>query len=128
MAFNPGSGGHLGARWRRFIDSTGTASAPTGDGYYEPENHRYGNGLIGDHLEGDKLVLKDWFIPSNWFWLRKRDLDMQVTPAIFPYKGKEPDGHRQQGMPGLSSGYRQRQAATISRRRSTARRSCATRK
>ena len=27
--------------------------------------------------------------PSNWAWLRKRDLDMQVTPAIFHFKGKE---------------------------------------
>jgi hypothetical protein len=88
MAFNPGSGG-LWGRAGAAIDSTGTAWAPTGDGVYEPENHRYGNGLIGVHVEGDKLVLKDWFIPSNWFWLRKRDLDMQVTPAIFPYKNKE---------------------------------------
>src|SRR5579883_660052 len=88
MTFNPGSGG-LWGRAGAAIDSTGTAWAPTGDGVYEPENHRYGNGLIGVHVEGDKLALKDWYIPSNWFWLRKRDLDMPVTPAIFPYKGKE---------------------------------------
>jgi hypothetical protein len=88
MAFNPGSGG-LWGRAGAAIDSTGTAWAPTGDGVYEPENHRYGNGLIGVHVENGKLVLKDWYIPSNWFWLRKRDLDMQVTPAIFPYGGKE---------------------------------------
>ena len=27
--------------------------------------------------------------PSNAEWLVKRDLDMQVTPAIFNYKGNE---------------------------------------
>ena len=30
----------------------------------------------------------DWYEPSNWVWLQKRDLDMQVTPAIFPFKGR----------------------------------------
>ena len=88
MTFNPGSGG-LWGRTGAAIDSTGTAWAPTGDGLYDPENRIYGNGLIGVHVEGGNLTLKDWFEPSNWFWLRKRDLDMQVTPAIFPYKGKE---------------------------------------
>ncbi len=63
--------------------------APTGDGTYDPENQVYGNGLIGVRLEGDQLKLKDYFIPSNWAWLRKRDLDMNVTPAIFNYKGRE---------------------------------------
>ena len=46
MTFNPGSGG-LWGRTGAAIDSTGTAWAPTGDGVYEPENQRYGNGLIG---------------------------------------------------------------------------------
>ena len=31
----------------------------------------------------------DYYGPSNAEWLVKRDLDMQVTPAIFNYKGKE---------------------------------------
>ena len=35
------------------------------------------------------LELKDWFAPSNAFWLRKRDLDMNVTGPVFDYKGKE---------------------------------------
>jgi len=71
------------------IDSTGTAWAPTGDGTYDPENHMYGNGLIGVQVEGRELKLKDWFEPRDWFWMQKRDLDMQVTPPIFDYKGKE---------------------------------------
>jgi hypothetical protein len=63
--------------------------APTGDGVYDPENQVYGNGLIAVRLEGNQLRLKDYFIPSNWAWLRKRDLDMNVTPAIFNFKGRE---------------------------------------
>jgi hypothetical protein len=35
------------------------------------------------------MELKDWYAPTNWFWLRKRDLDMDVTGPVFDYKGKE---------------------------------------
>jgi outer membrane protein assembly factor BamB len=86
--FNPGSGG-LWGRTGAAISSDGTVFAPTGDGTYDAENQVYGNGLIGVRLEGGQLKLKDYFIPSNWAWLRKRDLDMNVTPAIFTYKGRE---------------------------------------
>jgi outer membrane protein assembly factor BamB len=88
MTFNPRSGG-LWGRTGAAIDSTGTAWAPTGDGIYDPENRTFGNGLIGARVEGNQLQLVDWFEPPNWSWMRKRDLDMQVTPAIFPYKDKE---------------------------------------
>jgi len=86
--FNPGSGG-LWGRTGAAISSDGTVFAPTGDGTYDAENQVYGNGLIGVRLEGGQLKLKDYFIPSNWAWLRKRDLDMNVTPAIFTDKGRE---------------------------------------
>lgn len=88
MTFNPKSGG-LWGRSGAAIDSSGTAWAPTGDGRYDAANQVYGNGLIGARVEGNELKLKDWFEPSNWMWLFKRDLDMQVTPAIFNYKGRE---------------------------------------
>ncbi len=86
--FNPGSGG-LWGRTGAAVGADGTVYAPTGDGVYDPENQVYGNGLIGVRLEGNQFKLKDYFIPSNWAWLRKRDLDMNVTPAIFNYKGRE---------------------------------------
>ena len=35
------------------------------------------------------MKIDDYFIPSNWSWLQKRDLDFQVTPAIFHFKGRE---------------------------------------
>ena len=88
MSFNPGSGG-LWGRSGASIDSTGTAWAPTGDGTYDPPDHMYGNGLIGVHVVGNELKLKDWFEPKDRFWMQKRDLDMQVTPPIFDFKGKE---------------------------------------
>jgi hypothetical protein len=88
MIFNPRSGG-LWGRTGAAIDSSGVAWAPTGDGLYDLSAQRYGNGLIGARVEGNELKLKDWYIPSNWAWMSKRDLDMQVTPAIFNYKGRE---------------------------------------
>jgi outer membrane protein assembly factor BamB len=88
MTFNPRSGG-LWGRTGAAIDSSGIAWAPTGDGLYDLQAQRYGNGLIGAKVAGNELKLKDWYIPSNWAWMSKRDLDMQVTPAIFTYKGRE---------------------------------------
>ena len=88
MTFNPKSGG-LWGRTGAAVDSSGTAWAPTGDGRYDPANQVYGNGLIGARVEGGELKLKDYFEPINWLWLQKRDLDMQVTPAIFNFKDRE---------------------------------------
>ncbi len=88
MTFNPGSGG-LWGRTGAAIDSNGIAWAPTGDGSYDLAAKRFGNGLIGARVEGSDLKFKDWYIPSNWAFLQKKDLDMQVTPAIFTYKGRE---------------------------------------
>ena len=63
----------------------------TGDGKWDPENGIYGNGIVGVKLnpQTKSLDLSDYYGPSNAEWLAKRDLDMQVTPAIFTYKGKE---------------------------------------
>jgi outer membrane protein assembly factor BamB len=88
MTFNPRSGG-LWGRQGAAIDSTGVAWAPTGDGIYDPENRTFGNGLVGVKVENGQLALHDWFEPRDWAWLRKRDLDMQVTPAIFPFNNQE---------------------------------------
>jgi hypothetical protein len=63
----------------------------TGDGRWDPENGVYGNGIIGvkQNPQTKAMDLVDYYGPSNAEWLWKRDLDMQVTPAIFNYKGKE---------------------------------------
>jgi len=86
MTWNSGSGGAWGRRGVS-VDSTGTAWFTTGDGIYDPP--RYANSVVGVHIVGDEIELKDYFTPSNWEWLRKRDLDPNNTPTIFTYKGRE---------------------------------------
>ncbi len=90
MTFNAASGGSWGRRGVA-VDSTGTAWFTTGDGVYDltSDPPRYGNSIVGVHIVGDELKLKDYFTPSNWEWLRKRDLDPNNTPTLFTYKGRE---------------------------------------
>ena len=63
------------------------AWAPTGDGHYDKAAQTYGNGLVGAKVIDGELHLEDYYMPLNWAWLQKRDLDFQVTPAIFPFNG-----------------------------------------
>ena len=90
MSFNAGSGGAWGRRGA-VIDSTGTAWTTTGDGIYDPTSDppRYANSVVGVQIVGDELKLKDYYTPTNWDWLRKRDLDPNNTPTIFTFKGRE---------------------------------------
>ena len=37
----------------------------------------------------DQLTLKDYYTPSNHVWLSRRDLDMNVTPVVFPHEGRD---------------------------------------
>jgi outer membrane protein assembly factor BamB len=90
MTFNAASGGSWGRRGVA-VDSSGTAWFTTGDGVYDLTSTppRYGNSIVGVHVVGDELKLKDYFTPTNWEWLRKRDLDPNNTPTIFNYHGRE---------------------------------------
>ena len=85
------AGGGMWGRQGPAISADGTMYTGTGDGKWDPENGVYGNGIVGVKLnpETKALDLSDYYGPSNAEWLAKRDLDMQVTPAIFTYKGKE---------------------------------------
>jgi outer membrane protein assembly factor BamB len=85
--FNPGGGGGLWGRTGPAVGSDGTVYAPTGDGPFEPEQHIYSESLIA--VDGKDLKLKDYYSASNSAFLWKRDLDMNVTPAVFDYKGRE---------------------------------------
>ena len=73
------------------IGKDGTVYAGSGDGDYYPERQIYGQSIIGvkQNPQTKALELKDWYAPSNAFWLRKRDLDMNVTGPVFDFKGKE---------------------------------------
>jgi outer membrane protein assembly factor BamB len=85
------AGGGMWGRSGPAISSKGVMYTGTGDGRWDPENGIYGNGIIGvkQDPETKAVELVDYYGPSNAEWLFKRDLDMQVTPTIFNYKGKE---------------------------------------
>ena len=90
MTWNAGSGGAWGRRGVA-VDSTGTAWTTTGDGVYDTTSDppRYANSVVGVHIQNGQLKLKDYYTPTNWEWLRKRDLDPNNTPTVFKYKGRE---------------------------------------
>ena len=85
------AGGGMWGRTGPAISSKKVMYTGTGDGIWDPENGVFGNGIIGMQMDPDTGILKlyDYYGPSNAEWLFKRDLDMQVTPAIFNYKGRE---------------------------------------
>src|SRR5215469_6936366 len=85
------AGGGMWGRSGPAISSEGVMYTGTGDGNFNPEIGAFGNGIVGikQNPESKAAELVDYYGPSNAAWLWKRDLDMQVTPAIFNYKGKE---------------------------------------
>ena len=85
------AGGGMWGRTGPAISSNGTMYTGTGDGRWDPEAGTYGDGIIGvkQNPQTKSLDLVDYYGPTNAEWLVKRDLDMQVTPVIFNYKGKE---------------------------------------
>ena len=85
------AGGGMWGRQGPAISSKGTMYTGTGDGNFNPEIGSYGNGIVGITVNPQTKAaeLVDYYGPSNAAWLWKRDLDMQVTPAIFNFKGRE---------------------------------------
>ncbi|MBM3784106.1 MAG: pyrrolo-quinoline quinone [Acidobacteria bacterium] len=85
------AGGGMWGRSGPAISKSGVLYTGTGDGRWDPELGLYGNGIIGvkQNPVTKAAELVDYYGPSNAEWLWKRDLDMQVTPTIFDYKGKE---------------------------------------
>lgn len=86
-SFLPGGGGGLWGRSGPAVGFDGLVYAPTGDGEFAPEKNMYSEALIA--VTPKDVKLKDYFAASNAAFLWKRDLDMQVTPAIFKYKERE---------------------------------------
>jgi outer membrane protein assembly factor BamB len=89
-SFNPGSGG----MWPRLgptIGQDGSVYAGSGDGDYYPDREVFGQAIVAvkQNPTTKALELSDWYAPSNAIWLRKRDLDMNVTGPVFTWKGKE---------------------------------------
>jgi len=86
----PGSGG-MWPRTGPSVGKDGTVYAGSGDGDYLPDQQIYGQAMIGvkQNPETKALELKDWYAPSNAYWMRKRDLDFNASSPIFEYQGKE---------------------------------------
>jgi len=93
-SFNPGSGG-LWPRLGPSIGKDGSVYAGSGDGDYFPEDQIFGQAIIAvkQNPVSKALEMTDWYAPANALWLRKRDLDMNVTGPVFEYKGKEYTAH-----------------------------------
>ncbi len=63
----------------------------TGDGPYDAAAGKLSTTVQAYTSSHDSLTLKDYYTPSNHAWLTKRDLDMNTTPVVFPYKGSDPE-------------------------------------
>ena len=89
-SFDPGSGGMWG-RTGPSIGRDGSVFTGTGDGSFNPEVRSYGEAVIAVRQDPATKALKltDFYGPPNTEFLLKRDLDLQVTGAVFEYKGRE---------------------------------------
>ena len=84
----PGQGGIFGTAGPA-IGSDGTIYFETGDGVYDVAAGELSTTVQAYTSADDHLTLKDYYTPSNHAWLTKRDLDMNTTPVVFPYKGRD---------------------------------------
>ena len=71
------------------VGSDGTIYLETGDGVYDVAAGKLSTSVLAYKSGDDALTLKDYYTPSNHAWLTKRDLDMNTTPVVFPYKGRD---------------------------------------
>jgi outer membrane protein assembly factor BamB len=74
----------------------GPAIGNDGTIYFESGDHPYDAkaGLLSTSFQAytfsqDTLTLKDYYTPPNYEWLTKRDLDMDTTPVVFSYQGRD---------------------------------------
>ena len=84
----PGQGGIFGTAGPA-IGNDGTIYFETGDGAYDPALGKLSTSVQGYTSNDDTLTLKDYYTPTNHAWLTKRDLDMNTTPVVFPYQGRD---------------------------------------
>jgi outer membrane protein assembly factor BamB len=71
------------------VGNDGTIYFETGDGAYDPASGKLSTTVQAYTSANDTLTLKDYYTPSNHAWLTKRDLDMNATPVVFPYQGRD---------------------------------------
>lgn len=88
-AFLPAGGGMWGRRGAA-IAPEGTVYLGTGDAQFNPATRSLGNAIVAVKLDANKqLQLADYFGPPNANWMWRRDLDVNVTPMAFDYRGRK---------------------------------------
>jgi outer membrane protein assembly factor BamB len=71
------------------VGSDGAVYFESGDGTYDASTGKLSTSVEAFTFANDQLTLKDYYTPTNHEWLTRRDLDMNVTPVVFPYKGRD---------------------------------------
>jgi outer membrane protein assembly factor BamB len=71
------------------VGSDGTIYFESGDGPYDASTGKLATSVQAFTYSNDQLSMKDYYTPSNHVWLTRRDLDMNDTPVVFPYKGRD---------------------------------------
>ncbi len=71
------------------VGGDGTIYFETGDGAYDVAAGKLSTTVEAYTSSDDTLTLKDYYTPSNHAWLTKRDLDMNTTPVVFAYQGRD---------------------------------------
>ena len=71
------------------VGSDGTIYFSSGDGIYDAATGRLSTSVESFTFANDTLTLKDYYTPTNHVWLTQRDLDMNSSPVVFPYKGRD---------------------------------------
>jgi outer membrane protein assembly factor BamB len=85
---NPPQGGIFGTAGAA-VGGDGTIYLETGDGAYDVAAGKLSTTVEAYTEADDNLTLKDYYTPSNHLWLTKRDLDMNTTPVVFPFQGRD---------------------------------------
>ena len=71
------------------VGSDGTVYFSSGDGPYDAAAGQLATSVEAFTYKNGAVTLKDYYTPSNYEWLTRRDLDMNSSPVVFPYKGRD---------------------------------------
>jgi outer membrane protein assembly factor BamB len=71
------------------VGSDGIIYFESGDGPYDAAAGKLSTSVLAFTFSDDQLTLKDYYSPTNHVWLTRRDLDMNITPVVFSYKGRD---------------------------------------
>ena len=69
------------------IGKDGGIYAGTGDAPYNPGLRIFGNTMF--RLDPDTLKLVDYYTPTNWEYVWKRDFDITASALVLDYEGRE---------------------------------------